>query len=695
MQLRFEEVAAPPHPQPIITPHHHFNNEEKPPTSTPTLPDIWPRLAALYGAAPALVDPHASPPARLSFSQLNDTITAFASGLQALGLTPGDKVSLISENSSRWLIADQAIMKCGAVDAVRGVSSTLEELFYIIQHSESSALVVQDADALRYLVAGQCGTEEVKQQQHALFHSSTSPLRFVIQLWGEVDQSFLKESAAKNMTVLSFDQVLQRIAASSTTTTTTAITTTPHLSVSNETALATLVYTSGTTGHPKGVALTHANILHQIQQFPAFIPVQPGETTLSILPPWHIYERTVSYYILASGASQVYTSIRRFKDDLGVYRPHYLVCVPLVLDTLRSRVLATLKKASFIRRIIAGSLLQVAMACTRAARVINKVDIGHASVAPSPFHLVLTLAWVKATIIRTLLHPLHLLAQALVLTKIKQGLGIQKCVVSGGGSLPPHLDDFFETVGMTVLNGYGLTETSPVLACRSSVGSNVRGTVGRVLPGGTRLRFVHPDTFQDVDDGVQGLILAQGPSVFLGYYRNEEATEKAFYVDRSGDGGKWFITGDLGWKVPSGSATSTTANDDDVAGCLVLTGRAKDTIVLSSGENVEPQPIEDALCSSPYIKFAALIGSGRRSLGALLVVETEALPEDGSASLLKKEIEKACEGRVRWEHVTAWTVVKKPFSVEDGTLTKTMKIRRAAIAEVYKKEIKELEAKLR
>lgn len=280
--------------------------------------------------------------------------------------------------------------------------------------------------------------------------------------------------------------------------------------------------------------------------------------------------------------------------------------------------------------------------------------------------------------------------------KVRTALGVHGCVISGGGSLAPHLDDFFEAMGVSVLNGWGLTETSPVLACRKNAPlANVRGSIGRAIPG-TELRVVDPETFEDVPDGRQGLLLARGPGVTPGYFRDPSATAGAF---SAGDG--WFSTGDLGWRAPAGVAGSR------MEGCIVLTGRAKDTVVLSSGENVEPQPIEDAICCSPYVKFAILVGQGHRSLGALLVPDADALAEVAAArgvaqlsreevrELMKGAVDAAGVGRVRWERVSAFSVLEHPFSVEDGTLTRTMKPRRPAIAEKYAAEIEELEARLR
>jgi len=306
---------------------------------------------------------------------------------------------------------------------------------------------------------------------------------------------------------------------------------------------------------------------------PAFLNVIPGSKTLSILPPWHIYERTVSYYILSRESCQVYGGIRYFRDDLRVYSPDYLVCVPIVLDTLRSRVMATLKKSSFIKKTLALSLLSAAIAYTRAQRIVHGVAVEYATMRAPP-----TMVLFKAWILSIFLKPLNWLAQKIVTTKIKMALGVQKCVVSGGGSLAPHLDDFFEAVGLPVSNGYGLTETSPVLACRAmsslqnfqnssttvfpptkplllknntlhestpNYGSNVRGSVGRLIPE-TEIKIVNPENLQEsYPDGTQGLILVRGSGVMKGYFNNEFATAHAF---RAGDG--WFDTGDLGWVVP-------------------------------------------------------------------------------------------------------------------------------------------------
>lgn len=630
-----------------------------------TLPQLWDDLAAQYGEALAVMDPHRSPVVQYSFAQLADAIAQFASGLQSLGLSKGDKVSLFSENSSRWLIADQAIMKCGAADAVRGTSSSLEELQYIMQHSESGGLVVQDAATLDKLLPALGSSKQA------------CPMRFVVVLWGSPSAA---AAAALGSHLLTFDAVMARGAGQAFSP--------PEACAAD---LATLVYTSGTTGHPKGVMLTHANLLYQAHNLSFFLPVSPGQRTLSLLPPWHIYERACGYYLFSRGAAQVYSNIRKFREDLTAHPPDYFVCVPLVLDTLHGKVMATLKKSSAVRRALALGLLAAAAAYVRARRVVEGLDLQYAVQARPASAL--ALAWLKMR----LLAPLHWLCQRLVAAKVRTALGIRGCVVSGGGSLAPHLDDFYESIGLPILNGWGLTETSPVLACRRNLPlENVRGSVGQPTPG-TQLRLVDPESLQEVADGQQGLLLARGPGVMAGYYADPGATAKAF---KAGDG--WFDTGDLGWRAPQGVAGSR------MAGSIVLTGRAKDTIVLTSGENVEPQPIEDALCCSPFIKFAVLVGHGHRALGALVVPDAEALDElaaargqDGPLSpeavreLVGGQVRALLADRIRWEHVNEFEVLEEPFSVEDGTLTRTMKPRRAAIMQKYAKEVARLESHLR
>ncbi|DBA95598.1 hypothetical protein WJX82_008376 [Trebouxia sp. C0006] len=652
-----------------------------------SLPDMWPDLAQRYGQQTAAEDPHQSPATKLTFRELDARIKDFASGLRSLGLAKGDKVSLFSENSSRWLVADQAIMLCGAADAVRGASSPPAELAYIIHQSDSSGLVVQDLETLRKLLpfinkphssadgnGNGTGNGNGNGHQKPLSES----IRFLAVLWGQPTQ---KDKEALGCPVLSFDEVTEKGRQNLTGFEANPV----QISGSD---LATLVYTSGTTGNPKGVMLTHSNLLYQLNNLKHFLQPSPGESSLSLLPPWHIYERSCGYFIYSCGMKQVYTSIRRFREDLTKFPPQFFVCVPLVIDTLQTKVKAAIKRGSTAKRTIAAFFFALSGIFIRATRVKNGVDLKWA-VKPRP---ITALLWALLTV--ALLAPFHRLAKKLVYGKIRGALGVSKCVVSGGGSLQPHLDEFYEVLDLTVLNGWGLSETSPVLACRAYMDGQlaVRGSVGRPIPG-TKLRVVDPETYQDVADGQQGVILAQGPGVMKGYYNDPQGTQKALKQ------GNWFDTGDLGWRAPEGVAGS------NMAGVVVLTGRAKDTIVLSSGENIEPSSIEDAAVCSPLIKFCVLLGQDRRSLGALVVPDPEAWEElekekgqitDAERhSIIKAELDKVSSARPPYERIAAFAILKEPFSPENGTLTRTMKPRKAVIMQQYASEVAALKKQLR
>lgn len=640
---------------------------------------IWQANADRFGDQLAVSDPHKPKAVELTYRQLKDLIEQFAAGLQDLGLGRGDKVSLFAENSYRWIVADQGAMLNGAADAVRGSSVPADELSYILTQSGSCGLVVQDADTLKGLLP-------------LLPPETAAALLFVVVLWPEGDGGGAGVAGAAGLPacpVLSFEEVLcrgQRRMASGGWR--------PAGVAADD--LATLVYTSGTTGHPKAVALSHSNLMYQVSNFNYFLPVSPGESALSLLPPWHIYQRTVAYYLFSSGAKQVITNIRKFKDDLTAYPPDHFVCVPLVLDTLYNKVMAKLRSGSAVARTVALTLINAAMAFVCARRTLQGVDLRYALTPPRPLVLL------RAAALCVVLWPLFAAARALVARKVRAALGVRRTFVSGGGSLAPHIDDFYEALGVEVLNGWGLTETSPVLACRRAAPrANVRGGVGVPVPG-TALRVVDPDSLADVAPGQRGLILARGPGVMRGYYGDEEATARAFRA-----GGGWLDTGDLGWIAPSSVAGS------HMGGQVVLTGRAKDTIVLLSGKNVEPQPIEDAAACSPLLRHALLVGQDKRELGALIFPDTEQLdalalnrgcsswqelPTGEVESLLHEEVNRHNSARADYhheDHVAHVAVLHAALSVDDGTLTRTMKPRRPAILQRYEGEVAALMHRLR
>jgi long-chain acyl-CoA synthetase len=605
------------------------------------LEQLWPELERLHGDAIALEAPHARPPETLSFAELRRRIDQAAAGFAALGLRPGEVVALFAENGPRWLVADQGLMRAGAADAVRGSGAPAEELRFILSDCGAVAMVLESMALF----------ERLELPQGAL-----QPLRFVVLLEGAAPAA-----GWSGPPLLSWEALLERGASADL----------PPAPAADPQRTATLLYTSGTTGQPKGVPLSHANLLHQLRTLGVAVQPHSGDRALSVLPIWHAYERTAEYFLLACGCRQTYTTLKQLRGDLQKVRPHYLISVPRLWEALLSGfedALAAMPNGR--RRLIQAALANSTQTCERRRRAQDLTLKPEALATRLAAAAELALRW-----------PLHRLAMALLWPKVRQQLvgGRLRTAISGGGALAIHVDSFFEAIGIELLVGYGLTETSPVLSCRRPW-ANRRGSAGRPLPD-TSLKVVDPDSRVRVPLGQRGLVLARGPQVMGGYFARPEATAKVL----SAEG--WFDTGDLGRLLPDGS--------------LVLTGRAKDTIVLSSGENIEPGPLEEALLELPLVEQVMVVGQDRKQLGALLVPRQEALVEWAlaqqpalrhapgepvDAALLKalsRYFNRVLAERSgsRADERLAGVALVEPFSIENGLLTQTLKQRRDRIAE--------------
>ena len=605
------------------------------------LEQLWPELERLHGDAIALEAPHARPPQSLSYRQLRQDIEQAAAAFAALGVSEGDVVALFAENGPRWLLADQGLMRAGAADAVRGSSAPIEELRYILSDCGAIGLVVESAALLQRL---------------ALPADALARLRFVVLLEGSAEQA--AAASAAGMPCLSWQELLERGLQSPL----------PPLPAGGVARVATLLYTSGTTGEPKGVPLTQANLLHQLRNLGVAVQPHPGDRVLSVLPIWHAYERSAEYFLLSCGCRQTYTTLKQLRPDLQKVKPQYLISVPRLWEALLSGFEDALAAMPASRQ----RLLRAALANGRAYALARRIaqDL---SLKPEPPQQRLLAAAEAAG-----RWPLQRLAAALLWPKVRQQLvgGSLRTAISGGGALASHVDAFFEVIGIELLVGYGLTETSPVLTCRRPW-NNRRGGSGQPLAG-TSIRIVDADSRQPLAIGQRGLVLARGPQVMGGYFGKPEATARAI------DGEGWFDTGDLGQLLADGS--------------LVLTGRAKDTIVLSSGENIEPGPLEESLVESPLLEQLMLVGQDRKQLGALLVPKREALealarqeslplPQGTAADpallrLLTRQLNGLLAARpgARPDERLGGVVLVEPFSIDNGLLTQTLKQRRDRIA---------------
>ncbi|MGJ3252381.1 MAG: AMP-dependent synthetase/ligase [Elainellaceae cyanobacterium] len=632
-------------------------------SSAQSITEIWATAAERFGSVVAVNDPHGTPKLVHTYADLYQEIQRFAAGLQSLGVVAGDRVALFSDNSPRWLIADQGIMMAGAADAVRSSQTDRDELAFILRNSGSTVLVAQDLQTFKKLR----GSLAELAIQRVILLSDEQP-----------DSS---DQANQEFKIFNYRQIQELGSEHSLT----------PVSQGRD-ALATLIYTSGTTGQPKGVMLSHGNLLAQIIAVPYVIIPSAGERVLSLLPSWHSYERTFEYFIFAYGCTQIYTNIRHIKQDLKTFKPHYMVGVPRIWDSIYEGVQKQFREQPPRKQQLVQFFLNTSHRFVKARRIVQKLDLQNRN----PNVVERGVAGMQAIA----LFPIHAIANQIVYRKIREATGGSvKLLVSGGGSLAKHLDDFYEVIGVTILQGYGLTETSPITNVRR-LEHNLRGSSGPPIPY-TDVQIVDPETYQLLPVGQKGLIRVRGPQIMQGYYQNPEATEKVL----SADG--WFNTGDLGWM--------TKEND------LTITGRAKDTIVLTSGENIEPQPIEDACVRSAYIDQIMLVGQDQKSLGALVVPNLDALEKwaknqnlslqlddhspandstaDDSVSktiglnspetyqLFRQELNREVKDRPGYrpdDRIGPFCLISEPFSTENGMLTQTLKVRRPVVMERYR-----------
>ncbi|CEL94456.1 unnamed protein product [Vitrella brassicaformis CCMP3155] len=668
-----------------------------------SIPEMWPLLTERFGDRTALKDPYHGGEGdgeggrALTYRQLDEEIRSLGSGLATAGLLKGDKVTFIAENSHRWIITDQAIMLAGGISIPRGAAADLKELLFILGHSESSVIVAETPAVLDKLL------HYVYVEAPALpdvdLTALKKRLKFAVVLYddpsakgGHLSLQGVATKYQKNLTVYGYDALVTHGSTYSSAFRPVAL---------GPDDVATIMYTSGTTGRPKGAVLRQRNLLHQINTntFSGQEIVDkdkdgllgynmnpfPGDRFLSILPTWHIFERAAEYWGLSRGTEMIYTTKLHFKTDLSKFSPHYLIAVPRLYETVVKGVEKKFQEGSPVKRGLVRLLRSVSRKYVKARRIVrnrNLFDFNPGFITRLKSRLAMVFLW-----------PLYKVASVLLWKKIRDGLGgSMKVLISGGAALPMKVEDFFEMADVPLVVGYGLTETSPVITNRN-VDDNTRGTAGTVVTG-TQIRIADQETGEVLPAGRVGVIEAKGPQVMSGYYNNEEATDAVLTPDG------WFNTGDLGMITPTGQ--------------LTLTGRAKDTIVLSNGENIEPEPIEVDIMNSPLVDQAMLVGQDERQLGGLLVPNLDAMWEEGIVTTeardkYKKLVEESSDERALRkaadelqsipevdaalrrllreksqsrrpdEAVRMYRLILQPFSQENGCLTQTFKVKRHVV----------------
>ncbi len=622
-----------------------------------TIPEMFASTVDRFGGRPAFKVKEGGVFRAITYAQLNETVRDLATGLIDLGVKAGDHVGLISDNRLGWILADLAILHVGAADVPRGSDSTADEIAYILAHADCKLAFLENEAQLAKV-------EEVRERLPDLATVIILDEGFTEARKGVIPFDTVVRRGAK-LRAKGKHRVAERVAA-----------------ITGDT-LATLIYTSGTTGEPKGVELTHLNLLHQVNVIPELIEFTPEDRFLTLLPPWHSFERAVEYIAIAHGCSTAYTSIKEVATDLQLERPTYMASVPRIWEAIYDKVVAKVAKEGRVKQLLFRGLVAVAMRYRELTRIANGDDarfVEHGYLREKGRQV-----WAGAR--AALLAPLYRLAYG-KFAPIRQRTGGElKAAVSGGGALPAHVDLFYDAVGLTILEGYGLTETAPVICVRLPE-RPVPGTVGPPLPD-TQLRIVG-EGGRPVERGEIGVVQVRGPQVMRGYYKRPEATAAVL----SEDG--WLDTGDLGRLT--------------VTGELAITGRAKDTIVLLGGENVEPVPIESALAASPYIAQVMVVGQDEKQLGALIVPDRdrlaafcdesgltcgeleEAVRHEAVRALFARELRSrvsAATGFKPYEQVRRFRLLTREFAV-GRELTHTLKMRRNVIRELYAEEIERM-----
>ena len=584
-----------------------------------------------------------------NYDELERNISYLASAIQSFGIKKGDFVGIFTENNGRWATVEQAAMRCGAICTLRGSNAPVEELDYIISHSEAKGLILKDGSLLKSL--------KPYLKKHSLkfiiimFKKDTDDLSdvncpvYYYENAVEIGQNKLSEFNAPNQNL-------------------------------DEDCL--MLYTSGTTGMPKGVLITHKNLLAQMPSIEVGFMSKPGENTLQILPVWHAYEHITQLYYLVSGCHLHFTTLSGLKNDLARYKIDTFMSVPRIWEALRLGIFQKLKQKS----ILIYKIFDFAVKLSITYKIHKMYSERRITNKKGDYHI---LSNIYHKFARSFLKPFHVLFTNTLYKTIKTAAGINfRASISGGGALSMKDQLFYDAIGVNLREGYGLTETSPVLTLRYVSEPNFLGCCGKPFFG-TEIKILDIDTKEELGILQKGVVYARGPQVTKGYYKDTKATQEVF----SEDG--WFNTGDIGW---------LTADNN-----LVLVGRLKETIVLSNGENVEPLPIEEACLESPYIEQIMLVGQDQSSIGALIVPSESALQKCGILAkdiksgtnltisnptlreLIKKEISTYIKNKKNlkaFEKIKDFEVINENFSTSNGLMSQTAKMKRNSIFEKYK-----------
>ncbi|MGQ0536276.1 MAG: AMP-dependent synthetase/ligase [Methanobacteriota archaeon] len=567
-----------------------------------TLCDVFQESVARHRERPALKDKAQGVWRTITYAGYGRYVRDLSRALSGLGVVKGDRVAIFSKNRPEWAIADFAILHCGAVTVP----------IYDTLTAAQAAYILEDSGAKVVFVGGDANVAKVQEMRAKL-----AGLARVVVFDGKADgcesyEALLEEGrAADRRDPAAFERSWKAAAPSD---------------------LASFVYTSGTTGNPKGAMLTHGNFTSNVLAVAEVLPVTEEDVLLSFLPLSHVYERMGGHFhAVHRGVAIAYAeSIETVPGNLAEIRPTVMNSVPRLYEKMYARILAGVEAAPPRRQRIFRWAVGVGREYVRNRAAGDKVPVG--------------------------LRAKFRVADRLVFSKLRERTGGRlRFFVSGGAALAPEIAEFFSAAGLWILQGYGLTETSPVLAVNTFDAFRI-GSVGKPVPG------------VEVRIASDGEILAKGPCVFSGYWNLPKESAEAFTEDG------WFKTGDIG-RI-------------DTEGFLFITDRKKELLVLSNGKKLAPQPVENDLKQLPMVSQAVLVGNGRPYVTALLVPDRAAwkargLDEASAHAAYQKELDKYNERLARFEQIKRFALLPAELALETGELTPTLKVKRRVVDEKY------------
>jgi long-chain acyl-CoA synthetase len=549
-----------------------------------------------------------------------------ASGLRALGLARGDRAAILSESSPEWVLSDVGCQLAGVVNVPVYPTLAPRQVGYILDDSGASLLFVQNREAYERV---RVSLADCAALRRVIFLTGEATVEGdALTLGGLEDAGRALEGERPQLG----DELARAVRPED---------------------LATIIYTSGTTGEPKGVMLSHANVVSNLIDTSARLAFRPQDTMLSVLPLSHIYERGAMYMYLHHGAKVFFAeSIEKVGDNMREVRPTIVTAVPRLYEKIYARIKERAAEGGRVRTAMLAWAVGVAKRWAR--HVVRKRRV--------PPALALQ----------------HRLASRLVFSKWRAGLGGRiRLFTAGGAALPEEIGLIFYGAGLPIVEGYGLTETSPVIAVNDPDDNRV-GTVGRPI------RNVAVRTASD------GEVETRGPNVMLGYYNKPEATREVFTADG------WFKTGDIGAL--------------DAEGYLRITDRKKELFKTSGGKYVAPQPVEQRIKQSRFVNQVVLVGDGRKFPAALIVPDWEMLRSYAQLKgldiktpaelcrhprvldLFQRQVDSLTQDLSRFERVKRVALLEHELTVEGGELTPTLKVKRRVVAEKYREVIERIYA---